>query len=273
VWAVNAANGDIVGKYEVPNAGEPRTGFNAAALAGDRLFATHSQLGCWCWPLARAAEARALLEPVDGAPRTIRAATTTEDGRLLFAADDCVHVYDAEGQPLSMLDTGGKVIHCLAALENAVYAGTANGMLLEGTLDETQELWLVVHRAPAAIETVQARRWNDLVELVIPAGVQGVCGVYGEEGVVTRLLESRTPIRRAWACDDLILALNELRDRLIVMNANLPDRTGHDVPVARLLGHSIQDAAIVVTTKEGERDETTGVTRASRPSRDEAESA
>ena len=273
VWTVNAANGDVTGKYEVPNAGEPQTGFNAAALAGERLFATHSQLGCWCWPLDRAAEAHALLEPVDGVPKTVRAVTTTEDGRLLFAADDCVHIFDAEGQSLGGLDTGGKVIHCLAVLENAVYAGTANGMLLEGTLDETRELWLVVHRAPAAIETVQARRWSDLVELVIPAGVQGVCGVYGEEGVVTRLLESRTPIRRAWACDDLILALNELRDRLIVMNANLPDRTGRDVPIARLLGHSIQDAAIVATTEEGEHDETTGAVRAARPSKDEAESA
>jgi hypothetical protein len=165
------------------------------------------------------------------------------------------------------------VIHCLAVLENAVYAGTANGMLLEGTLDETRELWLVVHRAPAAIETVQARRWSDLVELVLPAGVQGVCGVYGEEGIVARLLKSRTPIRRAWACDDLILALNEWRDRLIVMNANLPDRAGRDVPIARLLGHSIQDAAIVVTTEKEERDETTEAARACRPPTDEAESA
>jgi len=246
LWVLHAASGEVVGKYEVPDAREPRTGFNAAAVVGDSMFATHSQLGCWSWPLDRPSEARSLLEPADGVPNTVRAAATTDDGRMLFAADDCVHVYDADGRSLGTRDTGGRIIHCLAVVDDAVIAGASNGMLLRDTLDESQELWEVVHRAPAAIETVQARRWNDLVELVVPSGSQGVCGVYTDEGVVARLLESSTPIRRAWACDDVIVGLNEWRDRLIVMNANLPGRTGRDVPIARLLGHSIQDAAIVV---------------------------
>jgi hypothetical protein len=71
--------------------------------------------------------------------------------------------------------------------------------------------------------------------------------------LVARLLTATTPIRRAWACDDTLVGLSENRDRLVVSNANLPERTGVDVPVARLLGRSIQDACIVTARAEEPR--------------------
>jgi hypothetical protein len=93
---------------------------------------------------------------------------------------------------------------------------------------------------------VQARRWDDLVELVIPAGAEGVHGVYAEEGMVSRLLEAPVPVRRVWACDDVLMALADQRDRLIVLNGSMPARTGREVPIARLLGRSVHDACLVV---------------------------
>jgi hypothetical protein len=121
--------------------------------------------------------------------------------------------------------------------------------------------WWLVHQAAGPIESVQARRWTDLTELVIPAGPRGVSGVYDVEGVVTRLLESATPIRRAWACDDLVVGLSQLRDRLVVMNANLPDRTGREVRLARTTGQPIQDVCLVtrVQAAEGLRDQGTAL--------------
>ena len=86
---------------------------------------------------------------------------------------------------------------------------------------------------------------DGLVELVVPAGSHGICGVYEEQQVTTRLLESPAAIRRAWACDDLVVGLNHLRDRLVIMNANLPARTGREAHLARLTSQTIQDACIV----------------------------
>ncbi len=245
VWALDASRGEVVGKFWVPDVEPPRTGFNAAVTVGDRLYATSSQLGCWSWSLDDPSDARPVLVPEGGVPKRFRAAVATDDGRVLFAADDCVHVYQPESGELSVLSAATDVIHCMAVLEDKLFVGTGDGKLFRVDLNHPDDWW-VVQQFPTPIETVQVRRWTDLIELVVPAGARGVSGIYDEQNIVTRLLESATPIRRAWACDDVVVGLNELRDRLIVMNANLPERTGREARLARMTGQSIQDACIVL---------------------------
>lgn len=246
VWALDAESGAGVGKFAVPGVTEPpTTGFNAAVIAGGRLYATSSQLGCWSWRLAEPGDARPILVPEGGVPKRVRAAAVTDDGRVLFAADDCVQCYDPHAGQLSVLSAASDVIHCMSVLEDKLFVGTADGRLYRVDLNHPDDWWLVQQFA-APIETVHARRWSDLVELIVPAGARGVSGIYDSEHVVTHLLESATPIRRAWACDDLIVGLTQLRDRLVVMNANLPGRTGREARIARLTGQTIQDACIVL---------------------------
>jgi hypothetical protein len=252
VWAVSAADRTIARCYTVRDAGKPTTGFNSAVIAGDRLVATHSQLGCWSWPLEKPDAAEALLRPDNGVPKTVRAATVTADGHVLFGADDEVHVLAPDGQRRHTLPIGRGSVHGIAVLDRTVYVTTSDGLVVEDCWD-TPNVWQVLHRRAEPIESVHARRWDDLVELVIPARADGVLGIYGDEGLVARLLTATTPIRRAWACDDTLVGLSENRDRLVVSNANLPERTGVDVPVARLLGRSIQDACIVTARAEEPR--------------------
>jgi hypothetical protein len=246
IWMLDATDGSVSGKYAAPAGGAVRTGFNAACIAGERLIATHSQLGCWAWPLDNAAAATPLLQPEAGAPRTVRCATAMPDGGVLFVADDQIHVHGANLEHVRTLSTGDRAITGAALLDTLLFVGVENGMVIRADLNEADPALEVVHRASGPIESIQARRWNDLVELVIPAGHQGVCGVYGGEGVVTRLLDGGASIRRAWATDDVIAGLTERRDVLIVMNANLPQRSGREVHIGRMTGHSIQDACIVV---------------------------
>jgi hypothetical protein len=245
VWALDADAGAVAAKFAVPDITPPRTGFNAAVIAGERLFATSSQLGCWSWSVADPSDARGVLVPEGGVPRRVRAVVATDDARVLFGADETVHVCDAETGEAGPLGNPGGVIQCLTLLEEQVYAGTADGRLFRGNVGRPGE-WTLVHQSLGPIESVAGRRWSDLVELVVPAGARGICGIYAEQGIVTYLLESATPIRRAWACDDVVVGLNDLRDRLVVMNANLPERTGREACIARLTSQTIQDACIVL---------------------------
>lgn len=130
--ALDAAGPDSIRSFAVPDSGRPRTGFNSATICGDRLFATHSQLGCWSWPLDRADAGECVFRPEAGAAalpaaapsevmhsldvsigrvtsvaggggaawravRTVRAATGLADGRVLFAADATLFEVETRG--------------------------------------------------------------------------------------------------------------------------------------------------------------------------------
>ncbi len=250
VWLLDAETGAPRACLAVPDAEGPRTGFNAAVMLADRLFATHSQLGCWSWAIEPPGDARPILRPMHGTPRTIRAACAGDDGALYFAADDCVQRFDPASGELRAVDSADDIIHSLAMLGNRLYVGTERSLLCQDLARPGD--WWVLRRSGEPIESVQPRRWNDLVELVLPAGADGVCGLYGEEGVTARLLESTAPIRRVWAADDLVVGLTEARDRLVVMNASLPARQGRDVSIGRMTGHSVQDACIVTKAAASE---------------------
>jgi hypothetical protein len=245
VWVLDAAGEKPAVPYEVADGEPPRTGFNAAVILGDALYATHSALGCWRWSLDAPSDARPLLKPEQGTPRSILAATAAPDGRLLLATDSAIRIYSPDADDLSVLCDAGDEVHALSVLDDAVYAGTSRGNVMRVALDGSSDP-AVLHRARQRVESVQPRRWSDLVELIIPAAEEGILSVYGDENVVVRLLDSEIPIRRAWACDDVVLGLSDRRDRLIVLNANLPERSGRWALVARQIGHSVQDACIVV---------------------------
>jgi hypothetical protein len=260
VWRLNAASGEIVGQFTVPNAGTARTGFNRAVVCGARLLATHSQLGLWTWRVADAADARPVLQPQAGAPKTIRAATTTDNHDLLVAVDDCVRVYTPDLESFRDLEVGRGAILELALDGLRVFATTTDGLLVADRWD-TPNAWEVLHRRSEPMESLSLRRWDDLVELVIPGGADGILSVFGDEGVTVRLLTARVPIRRAWACDDLLVGLSELRDRLVVLPGWAAGQTGVEVSVGRLLGELVQDVCIVVSDRATERrsDEGTAV--------------
>lgn len=243
VWRLHA-DGEVAGEYPTGTKDQPRTGFNAATISAGRLLATHSQLGAWLWDVDRPNEAMLLLAPAAGTPRTIRAATADPQGQLLLAADNRVCAFRPSGEATWEVSLPTNSVHCLTLLEDRIYVGTSDGQVLR--LDAGRPgNWLVVHRGSGAIESINARRWDDLVELVIPAGRQGVCGLYCEEGIVAPLMECPVAIRRAWASDDAMLGLAETRDTLFVLHGSLPARSGCPLPLARQVGALIQDACIV----------------------------
>ncbi len=247
--------GAATGVWCIPDGGEPialraatekqpRTGFNSAVRIGAHVFATHSQLGCWQWRTDDEDGGPQLVAACGDTVHSVRAATALDDGRLVFAVERCLHFYTPETNKSDVLSPASSTIYSLGATGRALYAGTGAGRLLRCDL-HAPGFWTTVHQAVDPIESLAVRHWNDLVEVVIPTGEGGVCGVFGDEAAVTRLMPSSTRIRRVWASAGVIAALTAARDKLIVMTADQAGRTPREAPLARLTGRSIQDACVV----------------------------
>lgn len=250
VWVIDVETAEVMRKYEAECADTPRTGFNDALIAGDFLYATHSQLGCWRWTLA-GDQREPLLIPAHGAPRSVRALALAEDGRVLFAADDCVMSVASDANDAETLCSADNVIFCLALDGETLYAGTADGALRKAEL-AYPETWSRVGQIHGAMEAIALRRWTDLVEIITPANISGVQAIYPQENVVTRLFDTPTPVRRVWASDDCVVALSERRDRLYVATAAGAPDFASEAPLSRMLGRSIQDVCLVTAAKADE---------------------
>lgn len=248
-WRLQSQTAEIIGRIAPPaSAARPTTGFNGAAIFGDWLVATHSQLGAWAWSVADLAGApQQLIDPAAANARTIRSATTSAN-QLLIAVDDCVHSFDQALRPGRSWNVGGAAIHDLAVAGDYVYVSTARGMVMRDRLDGAQDVWEVLYRDSMPLESLCVRQWHDLTEIVVAAGARGVIGIYPDQEVTTPLLETPAPVRRAWLSDDAIVALSELRDRLFVLHAP----TGGlavEVPLSRRLSASVQDVVIVTDAR------------------------
>jgi hypothetical protein len=242
VWRVHAEDGSILAKYSVPGAGPQRTGFNAVAAVGDWLYATHSGLGCRRWRWGAPTEPpHALLTPVNGEPRVVRALVVADGGEVLFAADEVVHVVRTAAGESEPLFEAATVVHALEADGRNIYAGTADGMLLRTSLDASEDTE-VIYRAAQPIESIGVRRWVDLVELVLP-GPDGVMSLFGDEAFAVRMMPSGVPVRRVWTADDALAAVPEARDRVLVQTAASAGVA--DLAIGRLTGRSVQDVCFL----------------------------
>lgn len=243
VWLLDAHEGRVIQRFATPGVSSARTGFNTVTLGPDeRVYATSSQLGCWAWSIA-GGESERILAPDGGAPRAIRAITVTDDGRLFFAADDCVHVYrPGADEPLSTLGCADDMIHALAIVDQRLYVGVEDGRLLRTELDQP-DAWVTVQRFIDPIESVTTRHWDDLFEIIVAAGDQGVLAVYDEQSAVVPLVRANCPIRRAWASADLVVGLSAARDRLLAQRDDGGEAV--EIPIARVSGRSIQDVALL----------------------------
>lgn len=249
VWQIDDESGEVAGRFEAPAAESPRTGFNAALNFGDRLLATHSQLGCWSWPLAEPARAIPILVPHGGAPTTIRALSMAESNpqRVLFAADDCVYAVRTPSFEPQLITTAHARVTAVADTGASIFVGTEDGRLLR-FMPGDNESALVVHRCPGALESIVVRRWFDLLEVLVAGRENGIVSVYPDEGAFVAVLEHARPLRRVVAADDSIAALTELRDWVVIQIAAAGDPV--EMPAARLAGGVIEDIAIVTRPVE-----------------------
>jgi len=234
--------------YLVEGSPSVRGGFNAAGLSGDQLFASHSELGVYRWPLGQPDRGEPMFVSMTRQAKAIRA-VQCHDGDIYCAVDDRVIAWPADGPaeaPTRVYSGSDATITAVCVGEAGVFAGNSNGQILHwsGTDDTRPD---VLHGG--------SRRSVESVCVVCCGGVRRLIYTDTSLCVYARVLgdtftcryeASGQTLRRVEVAPDLITATNDLRDRLLHWTPGKPQQPTALSEVGRITGHSVQDVCLVV---------------------------
>lgn len=258
VYEVRLTDGAIEACYLVKSSPSVRGGFNSVAVTDAAIYASHSELGIRRWRRGEpdAADA-AVLSAVTRGAQAVRAIQHV-GGFLCCAVDDRVirwsdggasdpAPHDPSSGDLPVLEYrgAGAQITALLAQRDEVLAGTADGRVVCWPVNSPCE--------PRLLHTGRGRPVESLA-VVEHEGVQRLFIADTSVCIHARLLDDAArwsyeaggqTLRRAAVAADLIVAVTDLRDRLVLFDPAQPERPQAVHHIARLTGHSVQDIAIV----------------------------
>ncbi len=245
VYLLDAEGAAIEGVYHAPDAPPVRGGCNAAALHGDNLIATHSELGVLHWRLGQMENPQALVADLTTGAKTVRYAQFARE-RFWCTVDDRIVSVPADDLTAAphIVDTGRTVVSALCVSDHGIHVGNAEGDILR--FDERGHVPTRLHggsRRPA--ESVQLLTAGGVGRLYYTDTSLAVFGRVLGDAFVCRYEAGGQTIRRAEAAPDIVVGTTDARDRIIVWQADHPDRPSDVVNVAQLTGHSVQDVCLI----------------------------
>jgi len=232
----------------VDNGSTVRGGFNSVVRMGELLAATHSELGIceWNWS--------------DGKPRPIRFVEQTRgakavrnivdfDGDLFCSIDDRIIRWRADvsaSQPDATLCGAGSMISALEPAREGVYAGTRQGHLVFWPAGVTGEPEILHRGMDRAIESIWMQQIHGVRRLVYSDTSPRIhAHVVGDNFTVHYEAGGQT-LRRVEVSPDLLVAMNELRDRLVLWAPGKPQQPMRVISVGSISGRNIQDYCLSV---------------------------
>lgn len=231
----------------VPAAPPVRGGFNAVACVDDRVLASHSELGLFDWRISEPNAPARLFESLTRQAKAIRQMVAF--GNYLYASvDDRIirwmrHVQ--AGAPERMFTGSSSTITALCPTADGVYAGNSDGDVLYWPADGIDDPERINRGSGRAVESAWLLEREGVRRIVytdtslrVHARVIGDAFSCGYEA-------GGQTLRRVEVAPDLIVATNDLRDRLLCWSPNDPARPKATIGVSSICGRSIQDACLV----------------------------
>lgn len=227
-----------------------RGGFNATSMIGDRVFASHSELGLCEWTTCEPKSVRSLFGSMTGGAKAVRDVQFV-DGDMYCSIDDRVIRWpadSADSKPSHIYTGSMTTITALCPTSDGLFAGNGDGDILHwpaGRDTKPERLHTGLHRAAESVWVLSSHGVRRLVyadtSLHVHSRVLG-------DNYSCRYEAGGQTLRRVEVATDLLVATNDLRDRLIYWKPSQPQQPTSIVSVAQLCGHSIQDVCLVPQT-------------------------
>jgi hypothetical protein len=219
-------------EYPLPPLAQVRGGVNSIAMAGDAIYATHSEFGLARWQADRPGDAPDMIyEEITKRSKTTRA-VQMQEGRLLFASGQ--HVFtapaDASGDPLKYVSSIESPVTCVAAAARTIFAGTENGSIVCWKVDAPdQPVVLVRKREP--IVNLRLARICAIPHLIYSARDLSVRARVIGQNLETSYESEGAPVGVLDAASDLICATEGDGRRVLLWKSTAPTRPARAVDV------------------------------------------
>lgn len=246
-WPIASDQPDLT--LSVEPAPSVRGGFNAVTIVGERVFASHSEIALCVWNVAEPAAARPLFESMTRSAKAVREACIF-GGDIYCAIDDRVIRFPADGlaeNPARIYTGSVATITALCPTGDSLFAGNSDGDIWHwsaGRDTKPERLHTGLSRAVESVRLVDTHGVKRLIyadtSLHIHAQVLG-------DSFVCRYEAGGQTLRRVEVAPDMLVATNDLRDRLIVWTPGEPAKPKGVIFVARGTGRSVQDVCLVGT--------------------------
>ncbi len=231
----------------VPGAPPVNGGFNSVAVVGDRVFASHSELGLWEWNVNEPGSPRRRFDSMTRDAKAVRAVQFL-GGDLYGAIDDRVIRWkadDATDKPACIYTGSVSTITAVEPTPDGLYVGNGDGDILffsSGKETRPERIHTGSNRAAESLWLLTSNGVRRLIysdtSLHIHAKVLG-------DSFACRYEAGGQTLRRVEVARDLIVATNDLRDRLICWKPASPATPFATVGVSRISRRSIQDVCLV----------------------------
>ncbi|HON65221.1 MAG TPA: hypothetical protein PLS23_01895 [Phycisphaerae bacterium] len=251
MYLVDSASGEVVDSLSAAelDAGlEIRGGVNASAMSDYRVYATHSELGLLSWTRGMFnPPVEKLLPEVTAGAETVRCARFA-DGRLWFAVDEEIWSQPEDGTAAckpTLYPGARERVSALTTAAGVLYAGTVYGRILAWDIDDPDSARVIRGGSGNPVESLAVLDNGAVDHLLIADRGSALQALVLEDSYTRRYESGSMPVRRAAVADDLFVAMNDNRDRVIAWNPRDPARPAATVIVPHLTGDTIQDLCVI----------------------------
>lgn len=206
-----------------------RGGTNSAVLAGDSVFATHSEVGLVRWAQGEK-EAPEVLDPAGGAASTVRGVQCGPRGLLWYARGADLLAVDplAPRIPVHHLTGAGEEISGFAWSGDHLFAGTAGGRLLHWDRALLRGPRVVASPGQGPVYTVYPIRMGDEDCCLVGARSARV-DLYDAAGACRASFPSSSRVSWVAACARHVYAIDDRFHVLSVWERTTPDSPAREV--------------------------------------------
>ena len=219
-------------------------GFNAAAIAGGRIWATHGEAGLVSWAVGQTDKPASRSSSGGSSSFSPRNLCVIDGNRVVFSSDSRLFERGAD-EAIRQVDNGQ---NSGAAAAIVAIVAEPNGSLLivreDGRLCRRQASDLAIcaqARRTGRVSAAGAVPWLGGVRLLVATEEGPVACVGVEDEIVTQYLSGYTALRQTSAAADRVVAVSGDRQRLILWPTWDGRKPAGEIHIAALARHRVAD--------------------------------